>query len=62
MDRRRSTPGSGQESVWDYPRPPRVEPSSRNIRVVFNDTNIAELFFKLPGLFETYQFSKYKLH
>ena len=31
-----------RESVWDYPRPPRVEPSSRHIRVVFNDTTIAE--------------------
>jgi uncharacterized protein (DUF427 family) len=26
-------PGPGQESVWDYPRPPRVEPSSRRIVV-----------------------------
>ncbi len=25
------TPGPGQESVWDYPRPPRVEPSSRHV-------------------------------
>ncbi len=24
----------GQESVWDYPRPPRVEPSSRVVEVV----------------------------
>lgn len=24
----------GQESVWDYPRPPRVEPTPRRIRVV----------------------------
>ena len=31
-----------RESVWDYPRPPRVEPSSRQIHVVFNDTTIAE--------------------
>ena len=30
------------ESVWDYPRPPRVEPSSRQIRVVLNDTTVAE--------------------
>lgn len=26
-------PGPGQESVWDYPRPPRVEPSSSRIVV-----------------------------
>lgn len=25
--------GPGQESVWDYPRPPRVEPSRRVARV-----------------------------
>ena len=31
-----------RESVWDYPRPPRVEQSSRQLRVVFNDTTIAE--------------------
>lgn len=27
-------PGPGQESVWDYPRPPRVEPSSEHVVVV----------------------------
>ncbi len=26
-------PGPGQESVWDYPRPPRVEPATRPVRV-----------------------------
>ena len=31
-----------QESVWDYPRPPRVEPSTRHIRIVFNGETIAE--------------------
>ena len=31
-----------RESVWDYPRPPRIEQSSRQIRVVFNDIIIAE--------------------
>jgi len=35
-------PGPGQESVWDYPRPPRVEDSSRHIRVVVNGIVIAE--------------------
>ncbi|MGQ9888916.1 MAG: DUF427 domain-containing protein [Aggregatilineales bacterium] len=38
----RQTPGPGQESVWDYPRPPRVEPTSKLIRVVFNSVVIAE--------------------
>jgi uncharacterized protein (DUF427 family) len=31
-----------KESVWDYPRPPRVEPTSKHIRVVFNGVTIAE--------------------
>ena len=35
-------PGPGQESVWDYPRPPRLEPDSRIIRVSLGDTLIAE--------------------
>ncbi|MGI8631643.1 MAG: DUF427 domain-containing protein [Solirubrobacterales bacterium] len=30
------------ESVWDYPRPPRVEPSARRVRVVFGGETIAE--------------------
>ncbi|NIR42743.1 MAG: DUF427 domain-containing protein [Gemmatimonadetes bacterium] len=35
-------PGPGQESVWDYPRPPRVEPDARLVRVVCAGTSIAE--------------------
>jgi len=27
----RVTPGPEQESVWDYPRPPRVEPSDERV-------------------------------
>ncbi|MCS6939412.1 MAG: DUF427 domain-containing protein [Roseiflexaceae bacterium] len=38
----RIPPGPGQESVWDYPRPPRVEPTSRHIRVVFGGVTIAD--------------------
>lgn len=34
-------PGPGQESVWDYPRPPRCEPERRQIRVVLGSTLIA---------------------
>lgn len=30
-----------RESVWDYPRPPAVDPTDRTIRVVFNDRTIA---------------------
>lgn len=35
-------PGPGQESVWDYPRPPRLEDIRRRIRVVFNGVTIAD--------------------
>ena len=37
----RIQPGPGQESVWDYPRPPRVEPSPHLVRVEFAGTEIA---------------------
>ena len=30
------------ESVWDYPRPPRVEPSTRRIRVVLGGVTVAD--------------------
>lgn len=35
-------PGPGQESVWDYPRPPRVEPSHKHVTVEFNGVTIAD--------------------
>jgi len=35
-------PDPDQESVWNYPRPPALEPEARRIRVVFNDTTIAD--------------------
>jgi uncharacterized protein (DUF427 family) len=31
---RRIEPGPGQESVWDYPRPPRIEPSGELVEVI----------------------------
>lgn len=37
----RIEPGPGQESVWDYPRPPRVEAVPERIRVVAGGTDIA---------------------
>ena len=40
MKIKRIEPGPGQESVWDYPRPPRLEPFSGHIRVVFNGEEI----------------------
>lgn len=42
MSRDRIVPDVGQESVWDYPRPPRLEDSSKHIRVVFNGVTIAD--------------------
>lgn len=39
---RRVEPGPGQESVWDYPRPPRVEATDRHIRVEFGGEVIAD--------------------
>ena len=38
----RIEPGPGQESVWDYPRPPRVEPVPERLRVVIAGTTIAD--------------------
>lgn len=35
-------PGPGQESVWDYPRPPRLEVSSKSIQIIFNGVTIAD--------------------
>jgi uncharacterized protein (DUF427 family) len=31
-----------RESVWDYPRPPRLEPVPERIRVVFNGKTVAD--------------------
>jgi uncharacterized protein (DUF427 family) len=38
----RITPGPGQESVWDYPRPPRWEPTEKQVQVIFNGIQIVE--------------------
>jgi uncharacterized protein (DUF427 family) len=35
-------PEPGQESVWDYPRPPRVEPVAQRVRVVVDGVAIAD--------------------
>ena len=39
---KRIEPGPEQESVWDYPRPPRLEESKKHITVIFNGVVIAE--------------------
>ena len=35
-------PGPGQESVWDYPRPPRVEPSTERLVVRLGGEVVAD--------------------
>jgi uncharacterized protein (DUF427 family) len=39
---RRQVPGPGQESVWDYPRPPRVEATGEHIVLRFNGAVILD--------------------
>ena len=39
---KRTEPTAGQESVWDYPRPPRLEKVSERLRVMFNGKTIAD--------------------
>lgn len=41
MHPERIAPGPGQESVWDYPRPPRIERVSQTIRVEYAGKVIA---------------------
>jgi uncharacterized protein (DUF427 family) len=38
---KRAVPDPGQESVWDYPRPPRLELTGRHVRVEFSGVTIA---------------------
>ena len=38
----RVEPGPGQESVWDFPRPPRIERSTRHLTVTFAGEVIAQ--------------------
>lgn len=40
--KQRVEPGPGQESVWDYPRPPALVQSDRLVRVEFGGDLIAE--------------------
>jgi len=42
MAHHRIEPAPGQESVWDYPRPPALEDTPRLIQVRFNGVTIAE--------------------
>jgi uncharacterized protein (DUF427 family) len=38
----RIEPGPGQESVWDYPRPPRVERTTRRVVVAYAGQTVAD--------------------
>ncbi len=42
MSIKRIEPQAGQESVWDYPRPPRLESTSKHLAVVFGGIRIAD--------------------
>lgn len=42
------------ESVWDYPRPPHIEPTSRRIRVVHGGVTIADTTHALRVLETTH--------
>lgn len=35
-------PGPGQESVWDYPRPPRLEPTAEHVLVRVDGITVAD--------------------
>ena len=39
---RKIEPGPGQESVWDYPRPPRLEPVHGRVTIEFNGQVIVD--------------------
>lgn len=39
---KRIEPQAGQESVWDYPRPPRLERTNKHLKIIFNNEIIAE--------------------
>lgn len=42
MRLQRIVPGPGQESVWDYPRPPRLETTSERVVIEFGGVVIAD--------------------
>lgn len=42
MPIQRQDPLPGQESVWDYPRPPRLEATPKRIRAMFNGVTLLD--------------------
>ncbi len=51
---KRDIPGPGQESVWDYPRPPAVSATNSLIRVIHAGVTIVDTF-KAIRVLETSQ-------
>lgn len=43
-------PQPGQESVWDYPRPPRIEDTTKHIEIIFNSEKIVDTHRAKRGL------------
>ena len=39
---KRIEPKAGQESVWDYPRPPKLDQTSKHLNIIFSGETIAE--------------------
>mmetsp|Transcript_35416 Transcript_35416/g.31894 ORF Transcript_35416/g.31894 Transcript_35416/m.31894 type:complete len:84 (-) Transcript_35416:318-569(-) len=42
MNFKKEIPKEGQESVWDYPRPPKLDPTNKQIRVIFEQITIVD--------------------
>lgn len=42
MKPKREPAGRNQQSVWDYPRPPRLERTAKRIKIVLNGVEIAD--------------------
>jgi uncharacterized protein (DUF427 family) len=42
MEPTRIEPGPGQESVWDYPRPPALDPTDAHVVVQFAGATVAD--------------------
>jgi uncharacterized protein (DUF427 family) len=42
MKKNLHTPGTEKECVWDYPRPPRLESTSKHLRVEFRGVTLAD--------------------
>ena len=53
-------PGPGQESVWDYPRPPAIRPCARHIRVIHRGVTVVDTTAALK-VCETSQLPAYYL-